>query len=118
MSGIDLTEAVEAGVAALRRDGLADDDGTGFVLENVYADGAVHVALSAALPHLEQQIRESVAAEIEARQFLVESTHHFGYGANGWTCLCGFVSPVKRQRTEHITGELDAARIARTRKDT
>ena len=62
------------------------------------------------------ELREQIAAEIEARQWAVASTHHFGFGEHGWTCLCGFKSPVKRQRTEHIIAEIDAARIARGEK--
>ena len=73
------------------------------------AVGAAQDALAAAEPH----IRAKIAAEIEARQWEVESVHHFGFGENGWACLCGFTSPVNRQRTEHITAELHAARIAR-----
>lgn len=92
MTSIDLTEAVESGVAALRRDGLVDDDGTGFVLENVYADGALQVALTAALPHLEQQIREQAARDIEAM---------------GGALTTGFARKIMRH----------AATIARTRKD-
>ena len=62
------------------------------------------------------ELRAQIAAEIEARQWEVESVHHFGFGENGWACLCGFTSPVKRQRTEHIIAELHAARIARGEK--
>lgn len=93
MTGYDLTEAVNAAVQALRAAGLADNDGAGYVLENVYADGAVHVALTSALPHLEQQIREQVAQDIEAM-------------AN--PLATGFARKIMRH----------AARIARTRKDT
>lgn len=37
----------------------------------------------------------------------VDSTHHFGYGDDGLTCLCGFQSDArKRTQTEHITRQL------------
>lgn len=39
--------------------------------------------------------------------FKVASTHHF----HGNECLCGFVSPVSRQRTEHIMTETIAAAL-------
>ena len=101
MSGYDLTEAVEAAVQALRAAGLADADGCGYVLENVYADGAVHVALTAALPHLEQQIREQVAKEIERLERSV------------------FLRPNDSDyRIALAQAYAYAARIARTRKDT
>ena len=58
------------------------------------------------------EVRAQIAAEIEARQWVVASAHHFGFGEHGWTCLCGFTSPVSRQRTEHIIAEIAAARIA------
>lgn len=52
---------------------------------------------------------EPTEAEKRAR-WDVESRHHF----HGVDCLCGFTSPVSRQRTEHITGALmDALRAAR-----
>lgn len=69
----------------------------------------VWVALAAVVP----AIREELARAIEAAQFEVECTHHFGYGASGWSCRCGFTSPVNRQRTEHIMNELNAAAIVR-----
>ena len=54
---------------------------------------------------------EPTEAEVEAAQWLVDSKHQF----QGDTCLCGFRSPVSRQRTEHITGALRAAlRAARS----
>ena len=62
------------------------------------------------------ELREQIAREIETRQWAVASTHHFGFGEHGWTCLCGFKSPVNRQRTEHIIAEIDADRIARGEK--
>lgn len=70
--------------------------------------------LTAALPALEQQIREQVAQEIEAHQIKVESIHHI----HGTKCLCGFDSHGRaRSATEHVTHELNAAQIARG-KDT
>ena len=94
MSDIDLTEAVEAFKGAWER---ADAEGS--------AGHRVEAGLEAALP----AIREQLAQQIETRQWTVESTHH----VHGVTCICGFRSPVSRQRTEHITHELGAARIVR-----
>ena len=89
-----------------------DQDKHAYAYDIEKAVGAAQDALAAAEPH----IRAKIAAEIEARQWEVESVHHFGFGENGWACLCGFTSPVNRQRTEHITAELHAARIARGEK--
>lgn len=70
-------------------------------------------AIRAAAPIIAAQARADerarIAAEIEAAQFAVESAHHF----HQTTCLCGFRSNRSRSRTEHITGALAAARIAR-----
>ena len=39
--------------------------------------------------------------------FKVDSTHHFGFGDDGLTCLCGFVGNArKRTQTEHITSAI------------
>ncbi|GAB3191813.1 hypothetical protein [Nesterenkonia suensis] len=36
--------------------------------------------------------------------YQVDSKHHFGYGDDGLTCLCGFTGNArKRTQTEHIT---------------
>lgn len=45
-------EIVEKAVAALRAEGLAERDGDGFIIENVYAHGAVHTALAAVADYL------------------------------------------------------------------
>lgn len=70
MTDIDLAEAIEAGVRALVADGLAEHDGPdGYVIENVYAQAAIHVALTAALP----AIREQLAQAIQARRAEVKA---------------------------------------------
>lgn len=64
MSDIDLTEAVEAAARA-------QHDGCGCIESGspvgVWAKKEALVALTAALPHIERQVREQVAREIEAR---------------------------------------------------
>ena len=62
---------------------------------------------------VEKQVRAEVAAEIAAREFAVASVHHFGFGKNGHKCLCGFSSPINRERTEHIIDMLGATKIAK-----
>ena len=48
--------------------------------------------------------REETVQRLARTAFLVDSTHHFGYGDDGRTCLCGFVGDArKRTQTEHIT---------------
>ena len=48
--------------------------------------------------------REEALQRLARAAFLVDSTHHFGYGDDGRTCLCGFVGDArKRTQTEHIT---------------
>lgn len=44
---------------------------------------------------------------LDQAAFKVDSTHHFGFGDDGLTCLCGFVGNArKRTQTEHITSAL------------
>ena len=62
---------------------------------------------------VEKQVRAAIAAEIAAREFAVASVHHFGFGKNGHKCLCGFSSPINRERTEHIIDMLGATKIAK-----
>ena len=92
MTGYDLTEAIEAADIAIHQGADAPCH---------CADEDLTAALTAALPHLEQQIREQVAADIEA-----EAANYAE--PNG-------INP--QEDGEHI-GLTIAARIARTRKDT
>lgn len=62
---------------------------------------------------VEKRVRAAIAAEIAAREFAVASVHHFGFGKNGHKCLCGFSSPINRERTEHIIDMLGATKIAK-----
>ena len=71
------------------------------------------LAVAAAEPYLRKKVRAEVAAEIAAREFAVASVHHFGFGKNGHKCLCGFSSPINRERTEHIIDMLGATKIAK-----
>lgn len=50
------------------------------------------------------EAHEDALQRLARAAFLVDSTHHFGYGDDGLTCLCGFVGNArKRTQTEHIT---------------
>ena len=62
---------------------------------------------------VEKQVRAAISAEIADREFAVASVHHFGFGENGHKCLCGFSSPINRERTEHIIDMLGATKIAK-----
>ena len=107
MSGYDLTEAIREASDHLHADACPEDmDGC---ICGHY-DREADIALTAALPHLEQQIRAQIAAEIESRAWEVASVHQF----HTTTCTCGFYSPVARQRTEHILAQIAAADIARS----
>lgn len=73
MSDIDLTEAVEAAYdeTVLERTAVAysGDEST------EYFEALFRNALTAALPHIERQVREQMAREIEAETIPVTSFH-------------------------------------------
>ena len=86
-------EWVEKAVRALVDSGLADDDGDGYILENVYAQGAVHTVLTA------------VADDIRADALQAAAT---AYQWGGWATLpqaAGNLA-VKRQQAEHAVAWL------------
>ena len=62
---------------------------------------------------VEKQVRAAISAAIAAREFAVASVHRFSFGKNGHKCLCGFSSPINRERTEHIIDMLGATKIAK-----
>ena len=80
---------------------------------NTPSNEEVKAILAAAEPHLRKKVRAAIAAEIAAREVAVASVHHFGFGKNGHKCLCGFSSPINRERTEHIIDMLGATKIAK-----
>ena len=61
MSDIDLTEAVEVGAAGVLNRQVVSDKG-----QPLSARAYAHAAVTTALPHVERQVREQVAREIEA----------------------------------------------------
>ena len=67
MSDIDLTEAVEVGAAGVLNRQVVSDKG-----QPLSARAYAHAAVTAALPHIERQVRERVAREIETASKTLE----------------------------------------------
>lgn len=101
MSDIDLTEAIREASDRLHADSCPEDM---CGCRCGHYDREAEIAIRAALPHLEQQIREQVADEIKADR---EAT---------------FVGRTKSSLTSHElaihAGNSRAEQIARNRKDT
>ena len=104
-------EAIEAGARALHAEFSRAYGIRGTIWDDYKLEA--RATIHAAYPAIEKQVRAEVAAEIAAREFAVASVHHFGFGKNGHKCLCGFSSPINRERTEHIIDMLGATKIAK-----
>ena len=81
-------EWVEKAIRALVDSGLADNDGDGYIVENVYAHGAVHLALAAVIDDIRADTLHKAAT---------------AYQLGGWASLPQASGDIatKRRQAEH-----------------
>lgn len=112
MSDIDLTAAIAAGMRELHNLRCCDGEGPLACAPSEMTDDENNaaIALTAALPHIEKQVREQIAAELRAEgqrardAYQAANSDHFAHDYCRWV-----------GHAEALTSA--AARIARTPKD-